>query len=252
MNIGGSFLFCRPIKIEMKRNKVCVATISWARNDEEEKILRVSLTQLASLSIPVYITDGGSSESFKKFLRNELHFHVFEAKGLWSQAKKSITEAKKAGSKFIFYTEPDKQAFFSTHASSVLNEYLEDNTGVVIASRSPNGFSTFPSFQQMTETTINHCCAEIIGKEIDYCYGPFLFNAQLVEHLERLDADCGWGWRPFLFTIAHRLGFTIKVHENDFNCPPDQREDDAKERIYRMKQLTQNIDGLIKAVSIEL
>lgn len=229
-----------------------MATISWARNDEEEKVLHASLTQLASISIPVYITDGGSSGNFKNFMRNNLGFHVFEERGLWSQARKSITEAKKAGAEFIFYTEPDKQDFFSNHVSSILNEDLEYNTGVVIASRSPKGFSTFPSFQQMTETTINHCCAEIIGKEVDYCYGPFLFNTQLVEHLEKLDANCGWGWRPFLFAIAHRLGYTIKVHESDFNCPPDQREDDATERVYRMKQLTENIDGLVKAVSIEL
>jgi hypothetical protein len=55
---------------------------------------------------------------------------------------------------------------------------VDETTGVVIASRSSNSFATFPSFQQMTETTINNCCKEAIGKQIDYCYGPFLFNSK--------------------------------------------------------------------------
>lgn len=133
-----------------------------------------------------------------------------------------------------------------------MEKSLESNTGVVIASRSSKGFATFPSFQQMTETTINRCCTEIIGKEMDYCYGPFLLNAQLIPYLTKLDADCGWGWRPFLFAVAHRLGYNIEFHEDDFNCPPDQRDDDATEKIYRMKQLTQNIEGLVKAATMEI
>jgi hypothetical protein len=104
----------------------------------------------------------------------------------------------------------------------------------------------------MTENAINECCKEVIEKNIDYCYGPFLFNGQLVAFLDALDNNCGWGWRPFLFAIAHRLGYRIESFEDDFNCPLDQREDNETERIYRMKQLTQNIDGLVQAATIDL
>jgi hypothetical protein len=68
--------------------------------------------------------------------------------------------------------------------------------------------------------------------------------------LETPDDNIGWGWRPFLFAIANRLGFEIKSFEGDFSCPPDQREDNSTERIYRMKQLTQNINGLIQAAAM--
>ncbi len=236
----------------MKKNELSIATISLARNEKEEKVLRTSLKQLAELDLPVYITDGGSSENFLQFLYGIPQFIVMEAKGLWLQAKRSIAEAHKAGSKFIFYTEPDKQEFFTHHLQTILETIMvNENTGVVLASRSKKSFSSFPSFQQMTETTINNCCKEIIGREMDYCYGPFLFSSQLVSYMQSLDENCGWGWRPFLFEVAHRLGFAIENYEGDFSCPPEQQQDDAKERIYRMKQLTQNISGLVQATSVD-
>lgn len=235
----------------MKKTELCIATISWARNEEEENTIRASLEQLAALALPVYITDGGSSENFLCFLRSLPGFTVLQAKGLWPQARTSITKAHQSRAKFIFYCEPDKQQFFSHHLQPMLETINpEEKTGVVLASRSAKGFKSFPWFQQMTEATINRCCAEIIGKEMDYCYGPFLLNSQLLPFLNALTDDCGWGWRPFVFAMAHRLGLKVESYQGDFVCPPGQREDDAQERIYRMKQLTQNINGLVEAFSI--
>ena len=232
---------------------LAIATISWARNSDEEKSLRAALTALSKLSLPVFITDGGSSEAFRDFLHSLPGFRVFTAKGLWAQAKNSIAEAKNAGAKTILYTEPDKLQFFQAHLPVMLKEKsLGEEDGVVLASRSANGFATFPSFQQTTETAINNCCKEIIGKEVDYCYGPFLFNTKLISYMDLLPQNCGWGWRPFVFAMAHRLGLTVNAFVGDFYCPPDQQEDDPGERIYRMKQLTQNIDGLVLAATVPL
>lgn len=237
----------------MEIKNVCIATITWARDENEEQILSRSLEQLASLNIPVYLTDGGSSENFKTFLNSFSHFTIFEAKSLWPQARMSIREAAKSGAKFIFYTEPDKQEFFSKHLKTMLEQTTaDDGTGVVIASRLERALATFPPFQQMTETAVNNCCEELIGKKIDYCYGPFLFNSKLLYLLEKIEDNIGWGWRPFLFVIAKRLGFEIKNYEGDFNCPQDQRDDNAEERIYRMKQLTQNTSGLILSTAMRL
>lgn len=232
---------------------MCIATICLARNDDEERLLCSSLKQLSSLQLPVYITDGGSSKSFIDFLHSIPHFKLFEAKGLWPQAKTSVKAAAASGAKFIFYTEPDKLEFFSNHLKRMLSEMnADENTGVVIASRSGKAFSTFPSFQQLTETAINNCCKEVTKEDIDYSYGPFLFNSKLIPFLEKLDDNIGWGWRPFVFCLAHRLGLKVDSYEDDFNCPMDQRKDDETEKIYRMKQLTQNINGIIQAATIEL
>lgn len=237
----------------MKKTDIAVATISLARTDEEEKVLLDSLENLAALQFPVFLTDGGSSDAFYNHVKKLPGFTAFGARGLWPQAIRSIQESAKSGAKWILYTEPDKAAFFSSHLSTMIEAIEPANSlGVVVASRSAEAFSSFPSFQQMTETTINNCCAEIIGKKADYCYGPFLFNTQLVSTLGALPDNCGWGWRPFLFAAAQRLGYEVDSFIGDFVCPPDQHDDDEKERIYRMKQLNQNIEGLVLAASLSL
>lgn len=239
----------------MNINDVSIATISWARDAAEEALLRLALTQLAGLNIPVFISDGGSKADFIQFLNTFPNFTVLipETKGLWPQAKTSLQAAYAAGSKYILYTEPDKLLFFQNYLPEFLAETpASEETGIVLASRSAAGFQTFPEFQQTTETAINKCCAEIIGPQIDYTYGPFLLNKKIVPYLNLLPTDIGWGWRPFAFGIAHRLNLPLKAIEKDFSCPQDQQQDSPTERIYRMRQLTQNIQGLVLSTNISL
>lgn len=234
----------------MDRTGLAIATITWARDAQEETLLGESLTTLSQLGIPVFVTDGGSSSVHQDLVRSLPNVSFFEAKGLWAQAKKSLSEARLSGAKTILYTEPDKLHFFQNHLPTVFaNSRWEEESGVVIAARSAKAFASFPPFQQMTETTINRCCAELTGLETDYLYGPFLFNAELLPHLDVLPETCGWGWRSFLFAKAHLLGYTIAAVEGDYFCPEDQQADNQTERVYRMKQLAQNIDGLVLAAS---
>jgi hypothetical protein len=239
----------------MDKATIQIATITWARNKAEEMILRESLQQLAALNIPVIITDGGSDESFLTFLRTVPHFTVLTGttKGVYAQAANSLLAAYHSNAEFIFYTEPDKEIFFRTGLLQMLDKMNSDESlGIYMASRSTTGFETFPSFQQMTETTINNCCAEIVGKALDYTYGPFLLNRKLVPYLNMVQQDIGWGWRPYIFVIAHRLGYRVESFIDDFVCPPEQRADDATERIYRIQQLEQNSRSLVLAYNIAL
>jgi len=239
----------------MNKKDISIATITWARNEQEEALLRRALEQLAKMEIPVFISDGGSGAAFLDFLKRFSNFFLSDpgTRGVWPQAKNSLSEAYITGSKFIFYTEPDKLDFFATSLPLMLNNMsVDEQTGVVIASRSTKGFATFPPFQQMTETTINNCCAEITGKTFDYTYGPFLLNRELVPYLGELPQHIGWGWRPFAFCLAHRLGYKVENFADDFYCPPDQQQDNSKERIYRMSQLSQNMEGIVLSGSVNL
>lgn len=232
----------------MNKNKIAIATITWARDAQEEATLRKSLESLAAMNLPIFITDAGSTPTFVAFLQSIPNFYVSKqpVKGVYFQAKNSLLAAYETGVDSIFYTEPDKEDFFRSSIAGMLDAIEEDQQlGIAIASRSETGFATFPPFQQMTETTINNCCAEIIGKKTDYCYGPFLLNRKLVPYLDAVKEDIGWGWRPYMFGVAHRLGYKVEAFEKDFSCPLQQRDDDANERIYRMKQLEQNIRGLV-------
>jgi hypothetical protein len=235
--------------------KIAIATITWARDPDEESLLRSSLPHLAASGLPVFITDGGSGASFISFLKSFPQFTILTtaAKGVWAQAGNSIRKAHDHGADFILYTEPDKKDFFE-HALQDLIQLLQDNTdaGIILASRSASAFATFPAFQQMTETTINNCCTEITGNRQDYTYGPFLMNRKLIPSLDLVKEDIGWGWRPYVFIIAQRLGLRISNVTGEYHCPVSQRQDTASERIYRMKQLQQNIHGMVLAANVDL
>lgn len=238
----------------MNKEKVCIATISWARNEGEETLLRSSLQALADHGIPAFITDGGSSASFLAFVESIPHFTLLKAdeKGVQAQAKTSLVAAAESNKPFVFYTEPDKEQFFRNDLSGFLQKATDhEKTGVFLASRSDGGFATFPTFQQMTETTINQCCAEVTGKNFDFTYGPFLMNAKLIQALHDVHENIGWGWRPYVFIMAHRMGLMVDAYIRDFYCPPDQKMDDPDERVYRMRQLEQNIRGIVLAASKE-
>lgn len=233
----------------MERSDVAVATMTWARDEDEERLLRESLLGLAELKIPTFVTDGGSGETLLDFLRGVPHFRVFEADspGAWPQARRSIRGAADAtAAPFILYTEPDKREFFRDNLGGFISEApAGEKVGVVLASRSAESFATFPEFQRHTETAINRCCAEALGVVADFTYGPFLLNRALVPHLDGAADSLGWGWRPYAFGTARRLGYQIRHAERHLPCPPEQREDDAAERLYRIKQLGQNIQGLL-------
>jgi hypothetical protein len=225
--------------------------MSWARNPAEEELFRKSVTSLAKLGNAMFLTDKGSSESFTSFLENIRNLTLLPPQaGLWNQVKSSLLGAYQSKKKYIFYTEPDKLLFFTRYLANMLDEItVTEKTGIVVASRTQKAFSTFPEFQQKTETCINHCCAEVTGQEFDFVYGPFLINREIIPFLTNLPEDIGWGWRPFAFNIAKRLGNKIESYSGDFVCPEDQRKDNEAERIYRIKQLNQNIDGLLLSVS---
>ncbi|MBB1286668.1 hypothetical protein HRH25_19975 [Flavisolibacter sp. BT320] len=234
----------------MDTTDLAIATITWARDEKEEALLGESLTTLSRIGLPVFVTDGGSTSSYQDLVRNLPNVSFSQTKGLWAQAKNSITEAHRSGAKTILYTEPDKLQFFQHHLPQMLeNSRWDEKSGVILATRSAKAFASFPAFQQMTETTINRCCAEVTGFATDYLYGPFLFTTDLLPHLDVLPETSGWGWRSFLFVKAHLLGYTLESWEGDYFCPPDQQSDDSVERIYRMKQLAQNIEGIVLATA---
>ena len=235
----------------MNKEDLAIATMSLARDPEEETLLRKSLTHLSKLNIPIFLTDGGSNEDFLHYLLSLPNITLLEPRqGLWNQTHSSLTAAYETNRKFILYTEPDKSDFFEQSLPSLIEKVqVDDKTGVVMAARSVHGFESFPAFQQMTETTINNCCNELIGLKADYVYGPFLINRSVIPFLKPLEAGIGWGWRPYAFHLANRLGLNVSAYTGDFFCPKGQREDSTKERIYRMKQMNQNIEGLILATN---
>jgi hypothetical protein len=232
----------------MNAADVAVATITWARTADEAQVLARSLSRLADAVLRVAVADRATSPALSALLDGLPGFRttVPSEEGLVPQVKASLQLAASFERPFILYTEPDKERFFAAGLQPFLREApAADDVGVVLAARSPGSFRTFPPMQQYTEGVINQLCGDTIAGPGDYAYGPFLMNRRLLPCVARIHGRVQWGWRPWLFRAARRLGLRVLHLVGDHPCPEDQRVEDEAERQHRMLQLSQNILGLV-------
>jgi hypothetical protein len=227
-----------------------VATITSVRSPGEEARLRTSLERLTAAGLPVSIADTGLSPAFSGFLASLPNARVVvpAEPGLVRQVKASIAIAAEGATPFILYTEPDKEQFFRAQLWEFVRSAaagVGSQAGVVLAARSDESFRTFPPMQRYTEGIINRLCGDLIAHPGDYSYGPFLLPRSLVPAVAALPDDLGWGWRHRMFVEANRHGLAVSHIVGDFRCPIDQRIEDDAERRHRLRQLSQNILGLI-------
>lgn len=234
---------------------VGVVTITLARDPAEERVLLSALETLSALGLRVAVADGGSSSGFVNALRQLPGLEVRmagEPASLLRQVRESFACARQWRTGALLYTEPDKQDFFAHHLPSLLRRWPKEARGVSVVARSAKALLTFPETQRYTEGVLNQLCGDLTGIRTDYSYGPFLLEPGLVKYLDALPDNVGWGWRPFLFALAGRLGLEVASVEGDFECPPADRSDAAALRTHRMRQLAQNVAGLVHASELPL
>ena len=233
---------------------VCVATMAWAREAAEERVLRASLAALERAGMPVTVADKGDNGAFTRFLGGLRGFSVVAspAGSLVGQVQASLGRASREGTPFVLYTEPDKEQFFAARLATFFESAPRDaKVGVVLAARSPASFATFPAIQQYTEGVINHLMGEVTGQPGDYSYGPMLIARSLLPEVLALAPDVGWGWRHFAVCRALRMGLTVRLVEDHHPCPLDQRLDEANEKAHRIRQLAQNLTGLLRGTAAD-
>ena len=232
-------------------SQLAVATITSARTPAEDDRLRRSLARLAQAQLPVAVADAGTNRDFAGFLTRLANFQVRTplARGLVAQVIASMDLAARFDTPHILYTEPDKELFFERGLGDFVRGAMAHaegpEVGVVLASRSAESFATYPPMQRYTEGIINDLCGQLLGCPGDYSYGPFVVSRALLPPLRSLRHDLGWGWRHFAFRAAHVLGLRVVHVTGDHPCPPDQRVEDDAERAHRLRQLSENIQGLI-------
>jgi hypothetical protein len=232
----------------MRITDVAVATITWARSPEDEVLLAQSLQSLAAAGLPVAVANREERPTFTAFLGGLAPFRICTAseQGLVPQIQASVETAATFGRRFILYVEPDKEFFFAHRMREFLERVLDDDRlGVALASRSAESFASFPPMQRYTEGVINQLCEDVLGRAGDYSYGPFVMNRALVPHVASLDRYIGWGWRHSTFVAACRAGLDVRHISGDYPCPSDQQHEDDRERMHRMRQLSQNLLGLL-------
>jgi hypothetical protein len=232
----------------MKASEVTVATIVWARSADEVVLIGRALDLLSQAGMRIAIADRGTNVSLTEALRSLPHvtLTVPPEHGLVEQVRASLELAGRQGTRFLLYTEPDKEDFFRRWLTDFINRSPSTpDVGVVLASRSEKSFQTYPATQRRTEALLNDLCGERLGAPGDYSYGPLLINRVLLPYIALLRSELGWGWRHAIVARAHRLGLRVHHVDGDYACPEGQRHEGDGERKHRLRQLSQNLLGLI-------
>lgn len=213
--------------------------------------MKRALFRLLALQVPVFVTDGGSPESFVAWLKSLPNFTVEQGGGgLVPQIRTSLRRAMEKA-EWILYTEPDKAEFFENGIQGLIGQRtVHPDAQLLLPTRSEASFATFPAGQRTVEQAFNGMLANLLGAApTDTLYGPLLLHRSRLTELHNIPDDDGWGWRIAVYTSALRDQAPIAAYQGDFACPDDQRgEDDPASRAYRVKQLQQNIRALQRAL----
>jgi hypothetical protein len=234
----------------MDLDQIVVATITRARDAPEERLVARTLAALGALDLPIVASDGGSSPAFLHEMSQLPGVTLVPAEhhGMIGQVRASVHRSRALERPWVLYLESDKELF----VTEWLGEFLHRAAGhpqaeVIVAARSERAFATFPPFQRSVETAFNAVASEVIGVTADYLYGPFLMRQPVTAHVDAVPPDLGWGWRPFVFA---RAGCPVAI-EGEYACPPGQRREDDGERLHRLSQLAQNVQGLARAAELQ-
>ena len=233
----------------MHLHRVAFVTITLARTPQEERTLIKSVKLLQTQQLPVIAADGGSSQRFVQSL-HDLGFTVTTPKkrGLVHQIQAGLKRALRDQQvTAILYTEPDKYPFFGVPLWQFLKTArTSNNCGVAIAGRNPKSFRTFPKGQQWTESFMNQAGRLAFGGPLrDYCYGPLLLSRRAAEIALDSPLDLGWGWRFWTMVRAQLEHLNLQVIQLNVPCPKEQRREDSRtDRLYRLKQLRQNLEAI--------
>lgn len=239
----------------MQRSDVAIATLTLVRDPEEHRLVAAALSGLAAAGMPVAISDGGSPPDFLDYVAGLPAVQAVppDHPGLVGQIKASLRAAAQTGRRFILYLEPDKESFVESRLASFLSQAPDDNdVGVVLAARSARSLDTYPSTQKFAESAFNTLAGEALRLPADYLYGPCVLNRELVPSAEGAGAALGWGWRPYVFAIALRVGLRILAIEGEHPCPDAQRAERDADRIHRLRQLGQNLNGLVEGLTARI
>lgn len=234
------------------KSKMAVATVSWARTEEEKHLILATMKELDKLGLPVILTDQSDSKfplfDDAKKLKN---FQVFMEDNLDSKVKNSLSKAAEIG-EIVFYTESDKLNFVRDHAKSFIDKSLKNLSGISLAARLPKNFQKVPEYQMIMERFLADTFGFLSGKSFggDF-YGPRIIPSSLVKYLDQLDENIGFGWQAYLLAVAHRLNLPIKIFSFDVLSPDDVQKN--KELVlFRMKQAIAELKGFEKGMEVAL
>jgi len=233
------------------KEKLAITSVSLIRNSEEREVVLATLTELNKFNLPIIIVDGGSSRTDKKRISSFSNVKLLEVnKGLTHQLILSHRKAAKQAD-FLFYLHTDKLSFVKNNCQKIIEYYDQfKNKGMLIPVRSEESLNTYPFFQRKQEEFLNFFMSDYIGTVSDYYAGPKIYPAKLVNYLDQLKGDIGWGIEAYFYVIAKRLHFPF----NFIDCQmvaPKEIESEEKAKLYRLQITSWQIDGFLQGLKVE-
>lgn len=151
-----------------------------------------TLKEIKKMNLSLYISDGGSSESFISKISSIGH-NIYRQKnpGLSAGRRQVLTQASlKKGSLVIVLFEPEKVSFIKNNLIRLIQPILETQADIVIPKRDEKAFLSYPDYQTSSEKLLNSLMSSIIintmkknGKpipqkmdEIDFLFGPKIIS----------------------------------------------------------------------------
>jgi len=140
------------------------------------------------MRLPLYISDGGSSESFLSEIASLGHkIYLQKDPGLSAARRQVLTQASfRKGSLAIVLFEPEKISFIKDGLIKSIQPILENRADIVMPKRDEKSFLSYPANQASSEKLLNQHMASMIIKalkkkgqvipeeinEIDFSFGP--------------------------------------------------------------------------------
>lgn len=234
------------------KTDIAITTVSLIRNKEERKVVLQTIENLSRLKIPIVMVDGGSPKEDKEFIRQLPNISFLEEEGgLTKQLFRSHYRAA-AIANYLFYLHTDKLDFVKTEAKRMIDYYNNlKNKGVLIPTRTERSLKTYPPFQYTQEKFLNFFIKDYLGIKSDYYAGPKIYPSFLVKYLNQVKENIGWGIEAYFYVLAKRLGLPFDFIPVNFTAPKDI-ENEEQTKLYRLKIIKYQIDGLFQGVKARL
>ncbi len=191
------------------------------------------LEKARGLGYDVFVSDGGSDESFLNYMESlGVSFSIGRQEGSLSGPgkRKAILSAYKSGRKVIVLTELEKVNLLDS-IDAMAKPILEDGVDIVVAERRSLKEASCPAIQRITEPVGNLVWKICTGRDMDIFFGPRAFSRESSEYFTKYDGPYGDHWEINFIPVmrAIRGGKRVEGRDMDFAYSPEQRHNENGE-----------------------
>jgi hypothetical protein len=229
----------------MNPERVVLATTTKYENgiesDEVRKDLALQLLSSArKIGYKVIVVDSSNNADFSNQLRNlGIVVHLDDKLDLTSQRNAAYKLATQQGTEFILWTEPEKTTLID-YIPDMMKLFDEEDLDIVVPRR--KSLSSYPSFQQETETEGNATWKRLTGIDLDVFFGPRVWRKEVNNYFLNANSikkhNDKWAlYIPLLNAVLDNK--KVGSIEIDYYYPQQQAETEENSQVFRDKRLKQ-------------